>query len=283
VTPTGPSIGPSIGPSTAALFEAADGATFSATEHARGPWDPRHCHGGPVAALLTRAVEQCEPGDVEWQVARVTVELTRPVPVGRALTLTATTERGGKRVSLVGAVLTDDGVEVARARGLRIRTEVMALPDVVDATVAPFPLPPERSRLERFTLSPAGGDDMTSFARDACEHRYASGSFTEPGPVAVWIRLTVPVVPDEAPTGAQRAAAAADFGNGVSAVLPWDRFLFINPDLTMHLSRPPHGEWIGLDAFTHLGPHGAGLAESALHDAHGPIGRAAQSLYLDHR
>jgi hypothetical protein len=269
---------------TGALFEAGDGDTFTATEHARGPWDPRHCHGGPVAALLTRAVERCEPGPIEWQIARVTVELTRPVPVRRPLSLRATVERPGKRVSLVGAVLDDDGVEVARVRGLRIRAGDLPLPEVDEAPVRPMPSTVERSRLERVVFSFDGDADAPeSFATHACEHRYAAGSFGETGPTAVWIRLIVPVLADEIPTGAQRAAAAADFGNGVSAVLPWDRFLFINPDLTVHLSRPPTGEWIGLDAFTHLGPRGAGLAESALHDVDGPIGRAAQSLYLDHR
>ena len=31
------------------------------TDFARGPWDPNALHGGPVAALLARAVEKCEP------------------------------------------------------------------------------------------------------------------------------------------------------------------------------------------------------------------------------
>ncbi len=50
----------------------------------RGPWDPASCHGGPVGALLARAVEQVGPAGA-WQLARLTVELTRPVPVGKPL------------------------------------------------------------------------------------------------------------------------------------------------------------------------------------------------------
>ena len=49
-----------------------------------------------------------------------------------------------------------------------------------------------------------------------------------------------------------RAVATADFGNGVSAELPFDDYLFINADLTIHLWRAPRGEWIGLDAQTLL-------------------------------
>jgi Thioesterase-like superfamily len=270
------------GVTTAALFESGAEGTYTATAYSRGPWDDRHCHGGPVAALLARAVEQCEPGDVDWQIARLTVELTRPVPVGRALTLSATTERSGKRVSLVGAVLSDDGTEVARARGLRIRATDLPMPHDIEPPAAPIPLSPEDSRPER-PMFGWSDPDTVSFARHGCEHRMASGSWAELGSVVMWIRLAVPVLSGEAPTGAQRAAAAADFGNGVSRVLDWERFLFINPDLTVHLARRPRGEWIGLDAVTHVGPDGAGLAGSTLHDIDGPIGRAAQSLYLDHR
>jgi len=35
----------------------ADGDRFVPSEHTRGPWDPRHQHGGAPAALLARAVE----------------------------------------------------------------------------------------------------------------------------------------------------------------------------------------------------------------------------------
>jgi hypothetical protein len=72
----------------------------------------------------------------------------------------------------------------------------------------------------------------------------------------------------------------ADFGNGVSASLPFDRYLFINADLTLHLQREPRGEWIGLDARTILFESGTGLAESVLHDEAGPVGRAFQTLVV---
>ena len=36
-----------------------------------------------------------------------------------------------------------------------------------------------------------------------------------------------------------------------------------------------------LEAITETEPHGIGLAATVLHDEEGPIGRGAQSLYLD--
>jgi hypothetical protein len=128
-------------------------------------------------------------------------------------------------------------------------------------------------------------DEHTAFHKDACEHRFTEGSWDSPGPVGVWIRLLVDVVPGEAPTGLQRVAAAADFGNGVSGSLPFEQFTYINPDLTVHLLRPPLGEWIGMRTASYYGrgntSTGSGMAESALYDQEGRIGRSVQSLFIE--
>ena len=97
------------------------------------------------------------------------------------------------------------------------------------------------------------------------------------------MRLRHPLLPGEPPTPLARLAATADFGNGVSAALPFDRFLFINADLTIHLQRPPRGEWIGLDARTLL--HGGGMGarrERAARRARA-VGRAFQTLVVQAR
>jgi hypothetical protein len=78
----------------------------------------------------------------------------------------------------------------------------------------------------------------------------------------------------------QQLAAIADFGNGVSRVVDFATHTFINPDLTIALSRPPVGEWIGLDAVTRLAPLGFGQAESLIFDADGPVGRSVQTLLV---
>ena len=237
---------------TAAPFEESAQPVDARPTTPAGPWDPRACHGGPVSALLTRAVELADPeSPVDWQIARLTIELTRPVPVGRPLTLTTDIERPGRKVSLVSARLDDEETEVARVRALRIRRTDLELPD---DTVQPLPDPlgsPQDVPRHRVAWAV---DDHVAFHRDSCEHRFTEGSMDQPGPVGVWIRLLVGIVAGETPTGAQRAAAAADFGNGVSGGLPYDRYTFINPDLTVHLLRPPVGEWIGMRALRTTAP-----------------------------
>jgi len=114
--------------------------------------------------------------------------------------------------------------------------------------------------------------------------RGAQGRFADVGPAVVWIRVCGRVVDDDPPSGVQRAMAAADFGNGVSRELPFGGaggYLFINPDLTVYLHRPPVGDWICLDARTHLSGVGTGVAESALSDGQGRIGRSVQALLVD--
>ena len=132
------------------------------------------------------------------------------------------------------------------------------------------------------SLSPPIGV-YRAFHNAGAEMRYVVGSFDTRGPATVWVRLAVPVVPGEVPTPLQRVAAAADFGNGVSSELDFVDNLFINPDLSVHLHRPARGEWVCLDASTQLGIPGVGVAQSALWDVHGPIGRSLQSLVVDKR
>jgi hypothetical protein len=225
-----------------------------------------------VAALLARTIESA-PSPAPMQLVRLTVELLRPVPV-LPLTVTATVTRPGKKVQIVEAVLSYDGTEVARARGLRIRVAPVEVPAQEPQPASP-PLPTGPA-------PPAIGQPRTAFA-EAVELRFVKGGWAEPGPVTMWTRLTVPVVAGEQPSAMQRVAAAADFGNGVSRIVDFDTHIFINPDLTVALSRLPDGEWIGFDTVSRLSGDGYGQAESLIFDHIGPVGRGVQSLLVEAR
>jgi len=115
------------------------------------------------------------------------------------------------------------------------------------------------------------------------EYRFLEGASTEPGPATVWMRPRVRLVDGEAFTPLQRVLVAADSGSGVSAVLDWKRYLFINVDLSVHLHRMPAGDWVCPDAVTLHEPTGIGIADTRLWDEAGPIGRATQTLLVDER
>ena len=115
------------------------------------------------------------------------------------------------------------------------------------------------------------------------EIRFGGGTSYGIGPALAWFRFARPLIEGEEPSPLALVAAAADFGNGVSRVLDFERHLFVNTDLTIHLRRDPVGEWVMLDARTRVEAHGVGLAASTLYDERGAIGLSAQSLYVAER
>ncbi len=257
---------------TEALF-VTDGITLVPTPLTQGPWIEGAQHGGPPAALLARAIEGV-PTESPMEVVRLTVELERPVPL-EPLSTSARVVRQGRRVQLVATALRTEETTVARASGLRLR-----LGAETPVSRVPKPAPPgpeEGSPVEWSRFAVSGyhdrGVDMRSVAGDVDGH----------GPATMWIRLRVPIVAGEEATPLQRAAAVADFGNGLSAVLDPAEFTFINPDLTVYVYRRPVGEWICLQADTDVGDPGIGLASSTLYDRAGPFGLGLQSLLLSRR
>jgi hypothetical protein len=93
--------------------------------------------------------------------------------------------------------------------------------------------------------------------------------------------LRSPLVAGEETSATARAAAAADFGNGIAAAVPWGEFLFINPDLTLYLERPPRGEWVAMQSETRIRPGSVAVSDSLLWDEEGLIGRAMQTLLVE--
>jgi len=274
---TGPvSSSPAAPEASAALFTP-DGERWVPTDYARGPWDPDALHGGPVAALVAREVERLLP-DGPMQVVRLTLELLRPVPVA-PLQVVASIVRPGRRVQLIDVAVSADGVDVAWCRALRVGRQPdpdgQLLSKARNEEAGALPAPPAVGR----PMAPLP-HTTRGFAIQGADLRFVTGAFELLGRSEVWIRLLVPVVPGEVPTPLQRAAGAADFINGVSAVLPFDRYVFINPDLTVHVEREPIGEWICLQAASELGTPGMGVAHATLFDESGSFGRAEQSLVV---
>ena len=251
-----------------------DGNRAETSALAGGPWDPKLQHGAAPSSLICWAVERL-PSPVPMRVARLTVDLMRPVPVA-PLTLAVEVLREGKKIQLVQVRLLANGTDVVRATALRIRREERALP-------SPAATPPHDMRGPETLRDPmTAGMGHTPFL-SAISMRVARGSFRLPGPAAVWYRAERPIVDGAAISPLMRAAIAADFCNGTSSVLDFRDWTFINGDLTLSLAREPVGEWILLDAETWAGPDSIGIAAARLADRDGYFGRAVQSLLFEKR
>ena len=271
-------------------FFAADGNRYIPTELTRGPWDANSQHAGPPAALIGREITRLDGGG-ERELGRVTYEILRPVPIA-PLTVDARVVRPGRAVELVEASLADADGEVIRARAWLLRRSDVDIPSGLSSDDGPGALGTSPSTL-RPGFAPPGPDEaepgrFPETGQDvgyhtAMEYRFVRGGFAEAGPAVAWMRMRVPLVVDEEPTPLERVLVAADSGNGVSSTLDWSRFLFINVDLSVHLHRPASGEWVCLDAITIPERSGIGIADTALYDELGPIGRADQTLLVDAR
>jgi len=250
-----------------------DGARVEVGPNAAGPWDPRMQHGSAPAGLAVWAAESI-PTPVPMRVARVTVDLMRPVPL-EPLTLETEVLREGRKIQLCAVRLRAGGVLTVSATVLKVKLTAELMPPDIGGPKVTLPGPDE---------SP---EDPAQFSNSpfvtGLQLRAARGTFGVRGPGAIWYRVRRPFVEGSAVSQAMRAVIAADFCNGTSAALDFRDWTFLNADLTVSMTREPVGEWILLDAESWIGPEGAGLAMAQLADRSGYFGRCVQSLVIEKR
>ena len=250
-----------------------DGNSVVTSPDAAGPWDRRMQHGSAPAALVTWAAERI-PTPVPMNIARVTIDLMRPVPVA-PLTIETEVLREGRKIQLCEVKLLADGVQVVGATVLKIKQQSLTLPD--DVKELPVTLPsPEDSLVE-------DGHGATSPFAGMVSMRAARGRFGQAGAGAIWFRA-------RPSAGRGRGGLAGDARRGRRRFLQRHRLDARLPHLDLHQRRPhvsfarqPVGEWILLDGESWIGPDGAGLAMSRLADRQGYFGRAVQSLVIEKR
>lgn len=254
-----------------------DGDRAVPSPYCQGPWDRSLQHGGPVSGLLAWAAER-QPAAAPMRIARITVDLFRGVPM-RPLTVTTAVRRDGRRIQAVDVSLLDDGLELARASVLRIRTDGdVEIPEEGVAPAGPAPQPDDDDE----AAPGAEPEWLPGFVR-AVDMRNVVGYAGRPGPRFVWCRLRCPVVAGEKPSAVQALVALSDYASGLGNPLDFFRYTSINPDISLHVARRPVGEWVGIDAVTHLTSEGIGMSEAALFDIDGQVGRVSMALVIDRR
>lgn len=239
-----------------------------------GPWSRESQHGGPPAALLTRAIENLERSRGDRVVGRFTMELLGPVPVG-PLSVTASVVRPGRSVELCEATLYD----VERNRPVAMASAWLFPGGAAGPEQQAHPVPhtPDEGRPHDRPADWSGG------YLDAVDWRWISGAVEEPGPGVVWMRPSADLVDGEPMSALQRLMCCVDSASGVSATLDIAQWAFLNTELTVHVLRPPVGEWVCLDAHTTLSSGSVGLASSHVYDGQGLVARSSQALLVAKR
>jgi hypothetical protein len=251
-----------------------EGDIATPSRHAGGPWNPSLQHGSAPASLVAWASEKI-PAPSPMRVARMTIDLMRPVPIA-PLKIRTRIIREGRKIQLCEICLLADDNEVVRASVLKVRTSDPAWPQ--DPALRDLDLPPPEAGRDPYEIAGINNPFL-----EGIEVRVVKGALQSRGPAAVWFRAARPIIEGVAVSALMRVAITADFANGISSVLDFHAWTFINSDLTVSLVRNPIGEWILLDAETWLAANGGGIAFAKLADTSGYFGRAVQSLIVEPR
>lgn len=273
----------------AAYLPEGDGRYVS-TALTAGPWDPNGQHAGASAALLAHCMEHHGPpggGTDDGAppfLARLTVDLLRPAPVA-PLEIEVRTVRAGRRAhwmeATASAVGPEGSVLVARASGLRVVSSPVDLPPVAFEQPGAGEAPPPPATVVALT---DWSETPWLMFWHGMDFRPYKGGHDAPGPGGVWFNLEAPLVSGVPTSPLMRAVTAADFALGISGVLDFSAFAYPNADLSVHLFRYPEGPWVALDAVSLVdAQRGGAIAEAALWDESGRIGRAVQTLVVSER
>ncbi|MBR1222781.1 thioesterase family protein [Bradyrhizobium sp. U87765 SZCCT0131] len=220
--------------------------------------------GGAVAGLLTAEVEALAV-ERQWGTAvGMTAHFLRPTPLAPLRTQAHVVTAGG-RVSVIDntlwAIGRDDPCAVVRvtlARERAVAVPGFAPPPVTAIDPARYP--------ERYVSAAHDGP----WFWQAMEARHGNDVF--------WFRLK-----DDVIAGAgvlARVLGPADWCHGIGRPLH-NVALDPNPNLSVHLLRPPVGEWIGVRPQAWWQPQaGIGAGQGTIHDTDGVIGAVAMSVVL---
>jgi hypothetical protein len=241
---------------------------------AAGPWDPTTQHGAAPTALVAWAADRVATPS-PMRIARLTVNLQRPVPVA-PLEIRSGVVRQGRKVQVVSISLLAKGAEVVSASVLKtLQSDAEPPADLGDVGLD-VPLAEQSHEI-------TSGPRVKCPFLDGVSSRLTSGAERRPGSTAMWFRANQPIVEGEPISPVMRAAIAAEFCGGMSSKLDTKEWSSLSADVTLNLARAPVGEWILVNAETWLGQDGGGIAFGRLADERGYFGRAMESLVIERR
>jgi hypothetical protein len=231
----------------------------------RSPWDSQAIAGGPVSALLASGAE--DPAlDADFEIARFQVDIFGKVP-HQPLTMAVAVLRDGRQTKLHRVTLLADGRGVAQAHVLRVRrmeTPVFAVPHE-------YPNPD--------TIPDSDGPRSARMA-GAIRMKRVRGGPGEPGRGISWLSMEGEVIRGIKPGNFVKACLFADFGNGFGSATNAAEWSFANLDITIQFLRMPQGDWLLLDAETHMAGNGHGTARNIFADAQGVYARGFQTIFV---
>ena len=230
---------------------------------AAGPFNGMQ--GGAIAGLLVGQMEAAAAKEEDWgDAVALSVWFLKPTPVGPVKTKLDVL-RTGSRVSVIDNTLTPVNARepTAIARATFMRRRPVEAPRLIPSAVN---LPGPEQLEPRSRRPPHGGP----WFMDVMEARVAGG--------VTWFRMRESVVEGAGPMAS--IVGPSDWTHGLAR--PLENVLADpNPNLNVHLLRPPVGGWIGICAAAEWLPvSGTGFGRGVLVDTSGEIGAVSMSIAL---
>ncbi len=252
---------------TNAYFER-DGELFVPTRNSAGPWAPNSITGRPVLGLCAHVFEQALP-DPSWLPARLSVDMMRMAML-EPIEVVIEVRKTGRTAMVVDIELIQSGRPVSLARGLATRAETRPDSAVWTRSQSLGEVPTEFLPAHPdYPMSLTGGRRLESGIS------YGNGpkGWLSPadGPPAAWVWERGDLIAGEVTSVYERLGLVADISNSVINV-GRDGLKFINPDITLYVSRMPSGDYLGLEALEHLHTGGTSVGSAVVHDVQGPMG-----------
>lgn len=259
-----------------------DDDVFTPQAAAGSPWSETMQHGGPVNAIITMSIEAIAE-ETCMKVARLTIDILKPVPMKPVKVKSHFLRKGGK-MAVLDTFLTVEGSDepVASGRAVLLKAQqgqnpvfdvAGSLPESRDSIASEPWIPKEMA-----AGLPPGLHELIRF--------HPSNNKERP---IFWINGDADMLQDRAMTSLEQCTTTADMTTVLAArmrvlqegVASPAAMGLMNTNTTIHFSRPPVGEWFAFtDHFIEVND-GYGIAECAIYDELGCIGRVAQNLIVN--
>ncbi|MDA8278273.1 MAG: thioesterase family protein [Actinomycetota bacterium] len=256
------------------FFSMLDQDHFVANKATIGPWSPNAQHGGPPCALLIDEMMRRSPGDGR-EVAKISIEFLRPVPLGK-VEVKVREVRGGYKVSLVEGELIVDGTASLMARMWWRRGQLGRSPEVQNESADVL----TPVQFHQLPVAP-----LVEFPYISnIEWRFERGGFYEMGDARVHCTPRIPLVFGREASGVSEMLLMLDSANGLSQVLPIGRWTFVPVDMMVSLlSLPTPSVPFTLDAKSEISETGGGITRCTVTQGGRLIARSLQSLFVEPR
>ncbi|MDO8837462.1 MAG: thioesterase family protein [Parvibaculum sp.] len=248
-----------------------DGEVWNAHPQAQGPFGGMH--GGAAAALAVGEMEIMAAARGLGGLVSAQLYLLRPMPRDGLTSKVSAVREGGRVAVFENEIYAGGKLQAKASACFQQPVEIDGLPGRPETRLFEPAAFPAWERPASFKSANPGPGFL-----DLCDIR---DTVHADGTRAKWFRLKR--VFHETPTPFSNAMAVADVSTLFTVTDAGTRpnaAGWPNADLSLHLSRDPIGEWIGVAQRGDWRGDGRGMTESEIFDVYGRIGRSCQSAVL---